>query len=563
MYGHVQPKTRSTTQTPPVDARYNFLKSQQYRAWSDHMRLQTEVSYGNFQNSRRLLNQHVRSQTKEKYTLQAEHMLRSNNSREWHQMAKSLYFGSNLQDRIPQLAAQGDQPPVTSPTDKANLLNSIFTHRPNKCPTSFPTVHIRTDLVLGDITFSHSEVSKGLADLDPNSAAGPDGISPAVLKACHHSLATPLHTIFSLSMRSGKLPREWKKAIVTPIFKNKGSKNDPKMYRPISVTSIVGKLLEKMINVRLLLHLTENNLISSSQFGFLPKHSTTDQLTLFTHRVLASLDSHLSTSAVFLDLAAAFDTVPHQAILQKMTAYGIRSHLFNWVKDFLSDRSQAVCVEGKLSDWKPVTCGVPQGCVLSPTLFILFMNDLPDCIYDTYNTSSVVYIYADDTVLQTTVSTTDEITQNQNMALSKISKWGKSWGMHFNANKTIGLFFSRSLETPKDLIIFEDQPVAYHQTHVHLGFTLSNDLKYDNHVDKVSKKVASQIFLLKRLSSYIRNPTILCNIYKAFIRPHFEYAIPAWSALNRGLTEKLEKLQRRALRIILHYPYNQPIISSD
>jgi hypothetical protein len=425
----------------------------------------------------------------------------------------------------------------------------------------------RTDKILADIDVSYSSVHKTLSGLDVSKSVGPDGIQNLVLRNCAGGLSLPLSILFRKSLAEGSLPKDWKIAHVSPIFKNKGSRSDPNQYRPISLTSCVGKVLERLVNDSLLKHLQCNNLISSRQFGFLPKHSTTDQLIFLLHEMFAALDNKQSVIACFLDLASAFDTVPHAAIRHKLLAYGIRGILYRWICDYLQGRSQAVVVDGFTSNWRDVQSGVPQGSVIAPTLFLIFINDIceslqvnalisyGDCVNDNL-------IYADDTMLYCIGSNSYLQRISMNRDLRNISRWAKTWGMAFNPSKTEALFISKNEPCP-DQLLFQGHKVPYVATHKHLGFILSKDLSFGPHVDAVCRKGAAQIFLLKRLSYKTSNRNILRDVYTKYILPYFEYACPAWAPLYQMHQNRLEALQRRAIRIILGYPYMQPLQQYD
>ena len=336
---------------------------------------------------------------------------------------------------------------------------------------------------------------------------------------------------------------------------------DPSNYRPVSLTSNIVKIMERFINFQLLRHLLDNHLISPSQFGFLPKHSTTDQLCYLIHDLLNALDRKQSATAVFLDLEAAFDTVPHAAIRQKLPAYGIRGKLFKWVCNYLTGRSQAVRINDSSSEFVPVLSGVPQGSVIAPTLIIIFINDICDFteIQIAHVSSTLpscdTLIYADDTMLYSCSKDINSVIDSLNASLSSIETWSSIWNMRFSVIKTRAIFLSRSDSQPTRKLHFCGADLEFTKTHKHLGFTITSDLTYNAHVDAVCRKIGSQLFLLRQLRIKTKNRDILCAVYKKYIRPHFEYASPAWSALPGYLANKLESLQRRAIRTVLGLPY--------
>ena len=223
---------------------------------------------------------------------------------------------------------------------------------------------------------------------------GIDGIPPKLLRNCALALLIPIHHLFSTSLEKHVIPHEWKCHSITPIHKS-GDKSQVTNYRPISLLCTISKLLERLVYDHLNKFIVHNNIISSSQFGFRQSHSTNQQLLLFLHRVHQSLNNKANCDVIYLDFRKAFDSVPHNELLMKLWTIGISGNCWYWIQEYLYGRTQQVSINGCLSSSLPVISGVPQGSILGPLLFLLYVNDLPKQV--TYSTP---YLFADDTKCQ-------------------------------------------------------------------------------------------------------------------------------------------------------------------
>ena len=280
---------------------------------------------------------------------------------------------------------------------------------------------------LGQLFVTPEMISKKIKMMKTNKSPGVDGIIPKLLKEIVNEISTPLANCFNISLKEGIVPAEWKEANVTPLFK-KGSRSKTENYRPVSLTSVLCKLLETFIRDHMVDFLAKNKLITKSQHGFLKARSCLTNLLCFLEDITKWIDDGSPVDVVYLDFQKAFDKVPHQRLLIKLKAYGIGESMINWIQAWLTDRRQRVIVEGEISNWKPVLSGVPQGSVLGPILFLIFINDLDDDL------SSKVLKFADDTKVFRTVKTdTDKDTLQDD--LTKLVKWSEKWQMLFNFGK--------------------------------------------------------------------------------------------------------------------------------
>ena len=251
-------------------------------------------------------------------------------------------------------------------------------------------------------------------------------------------LSKPLTEFFQHSIDSGVVPTQWKKALVTPIFK-KGDKHCPANYRPVSLTAVCSKLCEHVIAKSIMNHLEENKLLCDNQHGFRKMRSCESQLIQFVDELAKSLVGGRQVDVAVMDFSKAFDVVPHQRLLRKLEFYGIGGSSLVWIEDFLTGRTQQVVIDSEFSVVAPVTSGVPQGSVLGPILFLSFINDMPECV------SSKCRLFADDSIIYREVRTDRDCTQLQD-DLDSLEHWEKTWGMCFNPSKCNIIHVSRKKE---------------------------------------------------------------------------------------------------------------------
>ena len=305
------------------------------------------------------------------------------------------------------------QPPVVShngnlaktPFDKAELFNSCFStvfqpSRSNQHPASTTSLSV-TDSQLRKIELREHDVASCLRNLDASKASGPDGIPVRLLKDCSSQIAPKLCCLFNLSLNSGRIPSDWKSADVTPIHKRE-SKESVENYRPISLLPIISKALGRCVYQRFYEHVA--HLVSERQHGFLRNRSCVTQLLSVLHTIGHDLDRNTQTDVLYLDFAKAFDSVDHAILLQKLPSYGVTVPPLCWFEDYLTGRNQKVVMDGVASTWSPVTSGVPQGGILGPLLFVIFINDLPDFTVKGTETA----LYADHTKLHDTITSTND-----------------------------------------------------------------------------------------------------------------------------------------------------------
>ena len=290
---------------------------------------------------------------------------------------------------------------LSSASDKAKLFAKNFSKNSNLDDSgiSLPVFPSRTNLKLHNISITPKMVKKVKTHLDSSKASGPDSIPVVVLKNCEPELLHILAELFHKCLKESCFPDCWKVSLVVPVFKNFGETSTAKNYRPVNLLSVVSKVFEKLVNNRIVDHLEK---FSDFQYGFRSSRSTADLLTVVSDRIARAFNRSGATRAVAIDISKAFDRVWHTGLLHKLKSYGISGQIFGLISSFLSNRRLRVVLDGKSSQEYPVNAGVPQGSILGPTLFLLYINDLPDdviCNIAIYADDTTLYSNADDTTL--------------------------------------------------------------------------------------------------------------------------------------------------------------------
>ena len=434
---------------------------------------------------------------------------------------------------------------------KAGILNSffasVFTREYQSDIPAFPRRTVSSELT--DVAISVGDVERKMLALKIASAPGPDDLHPCVLKETASSLAVPLAHLYRRSLDTGHLPQDWTVARVVPIYK-KGDRQSPCNYRPVSLTAIPCKILESIIRDRMLSHLIEQNLLSDHQHGFRPKRSCSTQLLEVLDAWTRELEDGNPVDTVYLDFQKAFDSVPHLRLLNKLRGYGISGKLLDWITAFLTGRKQQVVLEGRHSAWTDVASGVPQGSVLGPLLFLVYVNDLPDVI------QCDVQLFADDTKIYTSISSADDAMRLQS-DLGALARWSHTWLMPFNQSKCKVLHFGHA--NPSYTYTMDGPPLDITDLERDLGVQIDTELKFREHASSAVSK-ATQILAVVRRSFALLDETTLPLLFKTLVRPHLEYGNLVWGPFNRADQRRVERVQRRATRLVAsirHKPYEE------
>ncbi len=353
--------------------------------------------------------------------------------------------------------------------------------------------------------------------------------------------------LFQKSYNTGETPSDWKNANVTPIFK-KGKKCKASNYRPVSLTSIVCKLMESIIKDDMTEYLESNKIIKNSQHGFRKKRSCLTNLLEYLENLTKAVDSGQNIDMVYLDFSKAFDKVPIKRLLLKIKAAGINEKTVNWIKNWLDKRMQRVVLNGEMSEWILVISGVPQGSVLGPLLFIIFINDLDQSLDET---NSILYKFADDTKCGKII-VNEESTAQLQKDLDNLLIWADTWQMQFNPDKCKVLHFGRSNDkTHYTMNGYAPSGTVLENVNEEkdVGVWISNSLKPSVQCQKAASRASSVLGQMSRAVSY-RDRVTWIKLYKQYVRPHLEYCVQAWSPWLEQDKKILEKVQEKAVKMV-------------
>ena len=403
-----------------------------------------------------------------------------------------------------------------------------------------------------------SEITKIISKFDQNKSAGHDDIGNFVIKKVVDEISSPLTEIFNLSLTTGKVPEQLKTAKVIPIYK----KDDASVfsnYRPVSVLPCLSKVLERLVFNRCIEFIDNNNLLNEKQFGFRAKHSTYMAIMQLIDKVNNAVERNKTTLGVYLDLSKAFDTIDHTILLYKLEHYGFRGVVKDWFTDYLNNRKQFVSYNGTKSEHKTILCGVPQGSILGPLLFIIYINDIT-------NTSTILdfLLFADDTtILYSSDHIVDELSV-VNKELSEVNNWFKANKLSINASKTNYMIMgtpkmtsighdSQDEQINYDIVLDDTKLQRVTETKF-LGVVIDENLSWKNHIQGISKTISRNIGVLNKIKYFIPK-RILYTLYCSLVLPYLNYGILVWGCANKTYLDKLHKLQKWAVRIISNSHY--------
>ena len=435
-----------------------------------------------------------------------------------------------------------------------NIGTLIQNNLPN---TSFSFETFMPDPLLNNFQFSpinEQKVLKIIDKINRNASTGLDGITVKYLKEYKHFIAKKLTILINSSIESSIFPEALKNSKVIFIHKS-GSTSEVSNYRSISVLNSLSKIYENVIFEQIQEYLRENNIINQNQFGFQPKSSTLTATVNFLNNIYVSLDSGCYTSCIFLDVKKAFDSVPHEILLQKLSFYGMSTSAISFIRSYLTNRTQTACVNDTLSSARTIITGVPQGGILSTILFSLYVNDI-FCL----KLNGSLQMYADDTVITYKSKNLENLQIQMQNDLEILFEWFASNKLSLNLKKTNFMVFSMSGTYNSIEIKVQNQTIYQVLTSKFLGLMIDYDLKWKTQISQITSKILPYLFALKKSRKFITERAAW-SIYNAYIYPHLAYMAPIWGNASERFLNKIKVLQNSCIKIIRKLPPLTPTIN--
>ena len=473
----------------------------------------------------------------------------------WKIIKKLANKNHHNRQALPPIKIDGIQ---KSPKQVAQDINNYFINIPknlniqaprnNNCiallrkyyPDVYPPLQI--------VPVTEGEIRSTINSMKPKNSSGYDGISIKILKLCGRQISKPLAFIIEKSIQTGVFPERLKYANITPIYKS-GDRSDVANYRPISLLPAFSKIFERSMYSRLNQHLQANNILATEQYGFRKGLSTEQATYSLTNNILMAWNEKTYIGGIFCDLTKAFDCVDHDLLMAKLKHYGIQDVTFNWLKSYLMGRKQRVKIsvnenQTNYSSWETVKQGVPQGSVLGPLLFTMYINDLPRCV----SQDSKAILFADDTSVLVKDKDYNKFKQKMNLTLTSLDQWFTANQLVLNVTKTNIIKFEPKTRGHLPLIIpYKDQVLEEVNSAKFLGIYVDNNMNWKKHIEQISHKLNVACSMIRNLTNTL-NADILRMVYYAYFHPIILYGVIFWG--NSTHAHQIFKLQKRVIRIM-------------
>ena len=503
------------------------LKRVKQRHWKRYVKHKNIVRYSMYEDSSNVFKSELL-----KAKCNHEKMLFDNRNRNSKKFYNYVRKQTTVCSEIPCLRSENVL--ATSELEKANVFSDYFATVFTEDNGIMPDFNVNCENHLSSFSCDVRTMIKIVKKLKLSSAQGPDNIPALFLKNIIANIASPLNIVYNKCLSEGFVPNEWKIAHVVPIYK-KGNPQSPSNYRPVSLTPILCKVLERVVRKEMVSYLFDNNIIPKNQHGFLSKKSTVSNLIECLDKWTMNFDRGLQTDIVYLDYSKCFDSVVHSKLLFKISKYGFSGNAYNWIKSFLTDRKQFVKVGNTLSHSQDVLSGVPQGTVLGPLLFLCFSSDINSVVKH-----SNISMYADDTKIFRTCNNKDECKALQN-DINSVSKWASQWQLRLNPDKTKHLRIGKCRYEH----VFNLNGVNIIQVNsiCDIGVFIQSNLKFSDHCNSIVKKA---FFNVRNIFNTFKghSPEFYVTLFKTYVRPILESSSQVWSPNLQYNIDKLESVQR-------------------
>ena len=538
--------TKNVKCLPWKNAKLEKLEKRKRNAFRRLKKNPTPTKRKNYQEICKILKKSVRTAVS-KHENQLAEATRTGNSKSFWSYVNAK---TKTKHEISTLFEPKTQEVVTEVSKKVEMVASYFasTFQCDTTVASSESAAEQNQRALKTILFTREDVRKALLNKSDFSSPGPDGLHYIVFKKAGPKMEELLAMLFQRSLRDCAIPEKWKKSTITPIYKGKGSKSEVENYRPVSLTATASKIMETIIQEKLFEFMKTENLLKSSQFGFRSGYSCSAQLLEFFDFATKAINNGDTVDCVYLDFSKAFDSVSHKKLLQKLeTQFRIKDPLLSWIKSFLEGREFQVMIEGELSTPKPVLSGVPQGSVLGPVLFILFVNDFDDCLKH-----SRVLKFADDMKIFATIphgeaEATRQLIQSD---LWAVEEWQREWGLKLNASKCVALNLHavRGRKPPVPRYSLNGSFLSVPEAVKDLGVWVSGNLDFSRNSAEMAAKAKSMVRLIFR-KIHSRRPGVLIPLFNSLVKPHLIYCSPALAPYKKADKLRLDKPVRLFTRL--------------
>ena len=398
-----------------------------------------------------------------------------------------------------------------------------------------------------NMQFTLAQLKLAIQSCNKNKSAGPDNIPYEFLKELPELSLTELLKFYNYLYNAGKLPQRWKHAIILPLYKPDKTKSDPLSYRPISLTSCLCKVMEKLVNQRLTHFLESNRLLNNCQTGFRKNKSTLDQIIKLQDKISKYNNNRGFTVAVFLDFEKAYDMLWRKGLMTKLKNLGINGNMFSFINDFIENRTFQVKVGAEMSDTKLLENGTPQGSIISPILFLVMINDI-----DVGNTGVDLSLFADDSATYKSGKNINQLLKDIQTSLNSISKWADKWGIKISNSKSVGIIFTHRVKyNILNPLTLNGNPLKMETKAKFLGMIYDKKLTWRDHVQYIEDRCKARLNLMRSLTGtgWGASKESLLTIYRALIRSLLDYGAEALDSASESVKSRFDVIQSKALRI--------------